>query len=154
MQDISTSFFVSIPFILIPESHPLMFTPTVVSTVFYIPTLEEDFDTAKSRFPDAKGKNEFKEKLGNDRKEKGQEARPWVCVLESNCEAAFKDEASLHRHVRYVHGDGENLRITRCSLLVNEALSLIVNLVILTCKTLARHFFTKFISHEFLKVIL
>ena len=63
--------------------------PTVVSTVIYIPTREEDFDPAKSRFPDAKGQDDFKEKLGNDRKEKGEEARPYVCVLQSTDVVSF-----------------------------------------------------------------
>ena len=64
--------------------------PNRISTVFYIAKLEEDFDPVKSRFPDVKGENDFKEKLGNDRKEKGEKARPYVCVLESSCETVFK----------------------------------------------------------------
>ena len=80
---------------------------TVVSTVFYIPTREEDFDPAQSRFPDAESENDFKKKLGNDRKEQGQEARPYVCVRQA-CEATFKWPQELQAHVRYVHGDGEN----------------------------------------------
>ena len=69
---------------------------------------EEDFDADKSRFSDFTAENEFKEKLGNDRKERGEEARPWVCVF-GKCEAAFKSRSNLVVHVKYVHGEGENL---------------------------------------------
>ena len=75
-------------------------------------------------------RDDFKEKLGNDRKEKGEEERPYVCVLENSCETAFKDAAALRQHVRCVHVDGKNLRISRCLCLVNDALGLIVDLVV------------------------
>ncbi len=83
-------------------------TPTLFPTVFFIATREEDFDAAKSRFSDVTAENEFKEKLGKDRKERGEEARPWVCVLDK-CESAFKTKGPLVQHVRHAHGDGENL---------------------------------------------
>ena len=85
-----------------------MCTPTFFPTVFFIPTREEDFDAAKSRFSDVTAENEFKEKLGNDRKERGESARPFVCVVDQ-CESVFRARKALVEHVRDVHGDGENL---------------------------------------------
>ena len=84
-----------------------MCTPTFFPTVFFIPTREEDFDAAKRRFSDVTAENEFKEKLGKERKERGEEARPFVCVVDK-CESTFKTKGDLVHHVRYVHGDGEN----------------------------------------------
>jgi hypothetical protein len=86
------------------DVHPHIFPPTV----FFIPSREEDFDAAKSRFSDVTAENEFKEKLGNDRKERGEVARPFVCVV-GQCVSAFKARKALVQHVRDVHGDGENL---------------------------------------------
>jgi len=86
------------------DVHPHIFPPTV----FFIPSREEDFDAAKSRFSDVTAENEFKEKLGNDRKERGEVARPFVCLV-GQCQSAFESREGLVRHVRDVHGDGENL---------------------------------------------
>ena len=89
---------------------------------------EEDFDADKSRFSDFTAENEFKEKLGNDRKERGEEARPWVCVF-GKCEAAFKSEDDLRSHVRYAHATGENLNQNEIVIM-----SLVISLLILIFK--------------------
>ena len=39
----------------------------------YIPTLQENFDSTKSHFPDAKGENEFKEKVRSERRNRKQD---------------------------------------------------------------------------------